>query len=445
MQVHLKKLLSKKELLAVINEVIGAAGTPICVRDPEERLLAGVEINNPSHKYPVEHETETIGWVSGDCKASAIASLLSYQAGAEVQKKTLARETLEKYKEITLLYSIAEKITSCLNLKEVAKLVIDEANKFIGATGASVMLLEKDGGKLEIIAAFGSDYHPEKTINPGEGIRGDIFLTGRAEIVNDASSDPRYVEGSDKLASVICAPLRIKDSVIGVISLSSTVPVTYTAEHLKLLSTLASQAAAAIENARLYDELRETFFTTVHTLAETIEKRDPYTAGHTRRVMEYSLAIGEHLGLPEKEMTTLKLAAILHDIGKIGVRDSVLLKEGKLSDEEFDAIKMHPVYGEDILKHIQQMAEVIPGVKQHHEKYDGRGYPDRLKGPEIDITARIIAVADSFDAMTSDRPYRKGLSLDIAFEELRKHSGGQFDTDMVNAFFIAYENGKIVL
>jgi len=445
LQVQLRKLLSKKELLAVINEVIGAAGAPICVMDHDERLLAGVEINNPSHKYPVEHETKIIGWVSGDCKASAIASLLSYQAGVEVQKKTLARETLEKYKEITLLYSIAEKITSCLNLKEVAKLVIDEANKFIGATGASVMLLEKEGGKLEIIAAFGSDSHPEREINPGEGIRGDIFLTGRAEIVNDASSDPRYVEGTDKIASVICAPLKIKDSVIGVISLSSTVPVTYTAEHLKLLSTLASQAAAAIENARLYDELRETFFTTVHTLAETIEKRDPYTAGHTRRVMEYSLAIGEHLGLSETEMTTLKLAAILHDIGKIGVRDSVLLKEGKLSDEEFNAIKMHPVYGEDILKHIQQMAKVIPGVKQHHEKYDGRGYPDRLKGLEIDITARIIAVADSFDAMTSDRPYRKGLSLDIAFEELKKHSGGQFDSDMVNAFFMAYEKGKIVL
>ena len=189
----------------------------------------------------------------------------------------------------------------------------------------------------------------------------------------------------------------------------------------------------SIENARLYDRLKDTFLTTVYTLAETIEKRDPYTGGHTKRVMHYSIAMGEVMGLTGKEIEKLGLSAMLHDVGKIGIRDNVLLKEDKLGDEEFRLIKMHTTYGKEVLKHVKYFKDIIPGVLNHHERYDGKGYPEGLKGEEIDIIARIIAVADAYDAMTTDRPYRKALSYKDATEEIKKCSGTQFDPEIGRA------------
>jgi len=212
------------------------------------------------------------------------------------------------------------------------------------------------------------------------------------------------------------------------------------AEEIKLLSGLAFQAAVAIENARLYD----TFLTTVQTLAETIEKRDPYTGGHTRRVMDYSIAIAQELKLSDSQIEKIRLAAILHDIGKIKIRDNILLKNGKLTSAEFEEIKMHPIYAEEILNPIKHLRDIIPGVKYHHERFDGTGYPEGLEGGKIDIMARIIAVADAFDAMTSDRPYRKGLSNDVALEELRNNGGTQFDPEVVSAFCRAYIRYKLL-
>ena len=200
-----------------------------------------------------------------------------------------------------------------------------------------------------------------------------------------------------------------------------------------------------MDNARLYESLKEAFIKTVYTLAETIEKRDPYTGGHTKRVSSYSIAIAETLGISAVDRERLELASVLHDIGKIGVSDNVLRKTSKLTDEEFDEIKLHPTCGQEILSYIEELKDIIPGVKSHHERIDGRGYPDGLKGQEIDLIARIIAVADSFDAMTSDRPYRKGLPLETALEELRKCSGSQFDTMVVEAFLEAWGNNRISL
>ncbi len=159
--------------------------------------------------------------------------------------------------------------------------------------------------------------------------------------------------------------------------------------------------------------------------------------------MEYSMAIGRRLGLSKKDTEDLRLAAILHDIGKIGVRDDVLLKTDRLNDEELKKMNMHSAYGAEILGHVKQLREVIPGVRNHHEKIDGTGYPDGLMNKDIPFQARIIAVADTFDAMTTDRPYRKGLSVEEAIEELRRFSGIQFDGEVVEAFIKALTEGEI--
>lgn len=434
---RLNRLIKKRALAPILRRLVTDLDTAVIIEDEEGRLLIATDGAARIDRYPVAVAGEVIGWVYGTEKVAVIASLLSGMAESEAEKRALVSETLNKYKEITLLYDMVEKVSSCLDTKEVARLVIEEARKVIRLSSVSVLLLNKESDLLELVADHGHELEVTTSVRRGVGIAGSVWDTGRAEIVNDVNDDPRFVSGAVRISSMMCAPLKAKDSVVGVIKIGSEQPVAYTAEDLKLFTTLASLAAVAIENASLYEQLKDAFYTTVYTLAETIEKRDPYTGNHTKRVMEYSLAIGKILGLPEEDMARLQLGAVLHDIGKIGIRDSVLLKETGLTDEEFDQIKMHPVYGEEIIGGISQLKSAVPGVKHHHEKFNGKGYPDGLKGEQIDITARIIAVADSFDAMTSNRPYRKGLSLDMAFEELRKYSGSQFDPEIVDAFFAA--------
>lgn len=450
----LEKLIKKRAFVPILNSMVAALETSIIIEDAAGKLLMATENAERGNSYPVNVAGELVGWVNGNEKVAVVAALISYQAESDIEKRTLANETLGKYKEITLLYDIVEKISSCLDTKEVARLVIEEARRVITLTSVSVFLLNKENNVLELVGEYGHEPESRATVQRGVGIAGSVWASGKAEIVNDVRADRRFVEGTVNISSLMCAPLKAKDTVVGVIKLSNDQPVTYSAEDLKLFSTLASLAAVAIENAGLYEQLKDAFYTTVYTLAETIEKRDPYTGNHTKRVMEYSIAIGRTLGLAEGDMARLQLGAVLHDIGKIGVSDSVLLKESALTDEEFEQIKKHAVYGEEIISRIAQLKPAIPGVKHHHEKFNGRGYPDGLKGEEIDITARIIAVADSFDAMTSNRPYRKGLSLDDAFEELRKYSGTQFDpgivdaffaSDVMEAFFTANSRQKIIL
>jgi HD-GYP domain-containing protein (c-di-GMP phosphodiesterase class II) len=212
---------------------------------------------------------------------------------------------------------------------------------------------------------------------------------------------------------------------------------------LEDFSSLSNQVAIAIENANLYKELKDTFLGTAGALSDTIEAKDTYTGGHTQRVMDWSLAIGWRLGLSPEEMEDLKLAAILHDIGKIGVEDEVLRKQGRLNQEEKRKMQQHSIIGPNIVKRVRQLHPIIPGIRHHHEMYDGGGYPDGIKGEEIPLMARIIAVADAFDAMTSDRPYRKGLGMGNALREIQKFSGKQFDPNVVQALVSVYEARKI--
>lgn len=190
-------------------------------------------------------------------------------------------------------------------------------------------------------------------------------------------------------------------------------------------------------------EINELFLSSIKALAETIDAKDPYTHGHVERVTKDALAIATEMGLSKTERRFIEVGSILHDIGKIGVKDSVLTKPAQLTSEEKELFDQHPDIGSRIMKPISQLENVIPLIRHHHESYDGTGYPDRLKGEEIPLGARIIAVADTFDAMTSDRPYRKALPQSAAKQEINKLSGKQFDPKVVTAFNTVYEKGKL--
>ena len=255
-RVRLKKLL-KNDIISIIHDMSQAFKTPIAIQDLKGKWLLGEESDSLQDKYPIELEGEVLGWVLGGTKASSVATLLSHLANREYEKKTLSVETLERYKEINLLYTISQKMASCLHPQEVAQLVIEEAQKLIKASSASVMLLNKDTNILEMIAGFGTASSSNLVLSPGEGVAGDVFITGKGVIINDVRTAPEFVERENTISSLICIPLQVEEETFGVMNISNKEPTLYTAGDLKLATALATQAAVSIENARLHAEQLE--------------------------------------------------------------------------------------------------------------------------------------------------------------------------------------------
>jgi HD-GYP domain-containing protein (c-di-GMP phosphodiesterase class II) len=356
-----------------------------------------------------------------------------------------------RVEKLTLLSKLSQVLNSTLDHREVRRLAIEAACQLMGAEVASLLLLDPEKKKLCFKVALGENEETLKTItlDLGKGIAGWVAKQGTPLIVNHPEADPRFlgeVDGktSFKTRNVLCVPIKVKKKVIGVLeAVNKKGEEAFSKEDLSLLNSLADQVAIALDNARLYQELEETFFETAESLAEAIEKRDPYTGGHTRRVGQYSLVIARYLKLNHLDRKWLKIASALHDIGKIGIEDRILRKPDRLSTEEFDTIKLHSNIGADILKHIRHLSGIVPGVKYHHEKINGRGYPDGLRGEKIPILAKIVAVADTYDAMTTDRPYRAALTKEAAIRELKRCAGTQFDRRVVRAFVEACKKGQI--
>ncbi|MBP2681725.1 MAG: hypothetical protein H6Q78_1588, partial [Candidatus Krumholzibacteriota bacterium] len=269
---------------------------------------------------------------------------------------------------------------------------------------------------------------------------------GRKESVlcGDALVDERFLHSQSicdlKVRSAMCAPLVNRGKVLGVIYVDSADRSNlYTKDDLALLSAMAFKAGASLDNARLYDDLRTLFYNTVETLIRAIQARDRYTSGHSARVSRYALLVADKLGFSTTQKRELYLASMLHDIGKIGIPDELLNREGKLADDEIRQIRNHVKVGASMLKALGEMHPIVPLILHHHEAWDGSGYPDGLAGEKIPLMSRILAVADTFDAMTSDRPYRKALSVAEAVDEIKRCSGQSFDPRIVDRFLEVLE------
>lgn len=357
----------------------------------------------------------------------------------------------EKTERLSLLSHLGQILNSTLDHKEVRRRAMEAATQLMKAEVSSLLLIDEQRNQLYFEVALGEQEETIKkiTLNLGEGIAGWVAMKGEPLIVNAPETDPRFFRGVDdriefKTRNLICVPVKVKERAIGVLeAINKKGGEDFDEEDLSLFLSLSDQVAIALDNARLYQELEEMFFQTAESLADAIEKRDPYTGGHTQRVTQYSLTLAKYLQLKPIEMKWLKISAVLHDIGKIGIDDQILRKPERLNPEEFDEIKRHAVMGAEIIDHIKQLKHIIPGVKYHHEQLDGTGYPEGLKGEKIPIPAKIVAVADTYDAMTTDRPYRRALSKEMAIKELKRCTGTQFDQDVVEAFIRAYEAGEI--
>ncbi len=364
---------------------------------------------------------------------------------------TRLRSIRERVERLALLSQLGQILNSTLDSKEIRRRAMEAATRLMKAEVGSLLLVDEEKHHLYFEVALGDREEEIKTIslNFGEGIAGWVALHGKALVVNSPEKDPRFFKGVDektefKTRNIICVPVKVKEKTVGVLeAVNKKGKEGFDKEDLFLFTSLADQVAIALDNSRLYQESEEMFFQTVDSLADAIEKRDPHTGGHTQRVTRYSLAISRYLPLNPSERKWLKITSVLHDIGKIGIEDTILKKPARLSPREFDRIKRHSEMGANIIDHIRQLREIVPGVKHHHEHVDGGGYPDGLKGEEIPILAKIIAVADTYDAMTTERPYRRAIAKKGAVEELKKCAGTQFDQKVVEAFLRAYQKGEI--
>jgi HD-GYP domain-containing protein (c-di-GMP phosphodiesterase class II) len=265
------------------------------------------------------------------------------------------------------------------------------------------------------------------------------FSRGESVLCHSAADDPELAiaqsinEGA--MDSVLCVLLRTPHKRLGVLHLDrNPMQPRFTAADLQLADALAASVSAGIESAQLRRKEREQFLNIITLLAQAVELRDEYTGGHTLRVTTYSLLLAEQLQLPPDDIEVIRIGTPLHDIGKIGIDDAILRKPDKLTAAEFEAMKLHTVKGDEILASCADLRSVRPIARSHHERWDGKGYPDGLAGEDISPLARIVAVADAFDAMTSDRPYRKGMSAETAFAEVQRQGGQQFDPRCAAAF-----------
>lgn len=341
--------------------------------------------------------------------------------------------------KLNLLFELSLIFNSSLELAEIKKRAIESTMKTLNTEAGSIMLLDTQTGELFFDTALGDKGDEIKTIRlpKGQGIGGWVIQNKKPLIINDVQGDKRFYKDADtksgfKTRNMMCVPLITKHKTIGVFQIINKKEGDFTDDDLELLIALSNQIAIAIENALLYDELRETFHSTIHALADAVEKRDILLSGHTKRVTKYCMAIAKELSLSPKETINLKLAAILHDIGKITLSDNILKEDIELKYHEKYLFEKHPVYGVEIISHIKSLKEIIPAVKHHHEKLNGSGYPDGLHGDEIPILARIIAVADTYDILTKEKKYPS----DSAIKEIKEKSWVEFDGEIVMAFIL---------
>ena len=353
-----------------------------------------------------------------------------------VEKKRMEAENI-RLRQALSLYKVSEAISASLSLDQVVQTVVDSCLGELDADLVSTWLADGSGDHYERVRELSDRPPPTGGRDIGEIDPGAVLSRlGAGPVLVHGDEARSFFEGgvTAPLSSFLAVPLNMQSRPLGFIAIASLDEKRRLEEgERKLLSIIASRAAAAIENARLYADLQATFQQTIQGLASAIDKMDRYTAGHSERVAMYAVFLSRSLGLDDYQTEIVRQSALMHDIGKIGCVLN-LNKPGKLTEDEYQIFKMHPVYGRDILSPIKFLHPLIPGVHLHHERFDGRGYPLGLKGTEIPLIARIISVADTYDAMTSNRSYRRALPHEVAIAEIERCLGSQFDPDVARTF-----------
>lgn len=412
--------------------------TPLMVRDRNVGLMLIDNVERP-HMFTAE----TVN----------LAVRFANKVAAAMENARLHGSEQQKLKETMALLEVARLVTSTLDIDVLLSRLVQITADVCEVGKCSVYIYVSESGRFHPTATFGIFSDSQWETGLSEGIQPSDFTDEDAESLFNhtvAISDPHLspLIPDERIAdtgtrSVLVVPIFSRENLLGIMVLFYAKDRDEVeSEDLNLITGIAGQAAVALENASLYEDLEMSYFSTVKALARAIEVKDPYTFGHSERVTDYAIAIANRLSLNEWDMRNIKYAAALHDIGKIGIARKILNKPGALSEEEFVHVKTHPQLGDSIIEPVTFLQAPREIILHHHERYDGRGYPDGLKGEEIPLGARILAVADSFEAMMSDRPYRKALPVAEAVKELEINAGTQFDPLVIEAFMRAISDGE---
>jgi HD-GYP domain-containing protein (c-di-GMP phosphodiesterase class II) len=372
--------------------------------------------------------------------------------GADVSRKevTALTHNLENtYEELNLIYHISSKLSFAHRPSHVLGLISQEVTQICRAGGVGFVLKEAEARDApRNLRAGPAPTLADRIIQAGVGaptlqdldrLAACLPLQADAPVeyllLNQAARRPELSWTQSWLEHLLVLPLWHERELLGVmLAMNCNDGGDFTSVDVQFLRAVADRVVLFLANRRLYDDLADLLMGMLHALVNSIDAKDAYTCGHSERVAFFARALSQAAGLPAKSCERIYLSGLLHDVGKIGVPDAILCKTGKLTAEEFDAMRKHPEIGVRILSGVRQIQDLLPGVHHHHERIDGRGYPEGLAGEEIPLLGRIICIADCFDAMTTNRTYRSALPLPVAVAEVRRCSGTQFDPKLADVF-----------
>jgi putative nucleotidyltransferase with HDIG domain len=453
---------SLKDLLQLYSE---GFTTPVFLFDADKSLLLQVPGDTPLAAHVMRAVTlrdSTVGYVAVPAKNASEGSLdfisqnLGQIAAMRYEIESLSGEVARNYEELSLLWRLSSRLGTGLDVTNICNVLADEVMHICPSNNVFVLLVNETGesaaactanteapAKPVVTSSFmsrtalGADAGKVLTevFDPAQGLLGQVFLKKEPLTVCDVNKDERYEGLPFPVTRIMIVPLTVEDSVIGVIVATDKLDGDeYYSTEIKLVHSIASECATSIKKALLYEEIRNILFSVTESFALAIDAKDPYTYGHSKRVAETAASVAVQMGFSSETVHWIRLAALLHDVGKIGTPENILRKNGSLSDDEMGRIREHPIIGAKMIEHISRMGEVAQWICHHHEKYDGTGYPAGLAQEKIPVPSKIIAVADYYDALTSDRPYRKTLSKEEALDIMKKLVGIQFDPAVFEYF-----------
>ena len=355
---------------------------------------------------------------------------------------------------LTTLHKVSDILSRASSVEALFDSILSAILEVSGGDRAAILMRPPGatGNEVDMVAVRTRD----EGKSPGQVILSrtvvnDVIEKGISAFTDDALADERYVGGESivrqKIRSVMCAPMRTTETILGVLYVDSLKAKEFSEAELELLAAVGNQAGIAMHRAKLMAEVERLFLDVMKAIASIIDAKDGYTHKHSERVAAFGVRLAQQLGFDADSRAVVELSGLLHDVGKIGVPDAILNKPGKLTDAEFAEMRMHPLHGARILSNIQsqKVVNLIPGVKYHHERWDGKGYPEGLKGEEIPLLGRLLGVADFLDALTSDRSYRKGLTLEEALAMVVDLEGKAFDPVVVKAAVELHSRGQLAL
>jgi putative nucleotidyltransferase with HDIG domain len=453
----------------------GIAGTtlrearPIIVEDlqndPRWLGSSSLKLLRNSISIPLMLRGEAIGVVqvfNYSQKPLELVQLLGSRMTSEIEKAVLLQASEQRGRRLEALVGIIKEMSSTLDRDLLLNHIIRAARELLNAEASSIFLIDEDSGDL--ILSIASNLNqvslPRIRVPAGQGIIGHVVTSGETVLVSDASADERHYGDADKSSgletkSILAVPLRTptvvlghergttKPKIIGGVEAINKLEGNFNEEDTQVLKTLADQAATVLLLSRLYADANELFIDTIRAVTAAIDAKDPYTRGHSQRVSDFSRIIAQEMALPAEAVHQIRVGALLHDVGKIGIPDMVLSKPARLTDDEYEIMKGHPTIGANIMKEVRMLQRELPALAEHHERMDGNGYPKGLSKEDISLAGRIVAVADVFDALTSERPYKKALSAEEALDILNHDRGTHLDSQCVDAFISAFLDGKI--